>query len=231
MGEIYLVRHGQASFGADDYDRLSPLGVEQSRQLGVWLAASGQRFDRVVTGTLRRHRQTADECFAAHPQGGARSEDAGLNEYDHRQMLSCYDPRLATPQSVRSVIDAHANPRRAFQELFAAAFARWVSGEHDAEYTESFPDFRARVLGALERLVAAAARSDRLIIFTSGGPIAVIVQNLLGLADERVAALNFSLANAALTSAFFGASGLRLGTVNAFQHLQRAGEHTLVTYR
>jgi broad specificity phosphatase PhoE len=231
VGEICLVRHGQASFGAADYDQLSQLGVEQSRRLGAWLAASGQQFDRVVTGTLRRHRQTADECLALHPHSCARSEDAGLNEYDHREMLCRYDPRLATPEAVRSVIDAQPNPRRAFQELFTAAFARWVAGEHDAEYGESFAAFRARVLAAIARLVAAAERSERLIVFTSGGPIAVIAQSLLGLADERVAALNFSLANAALTTAFFGASGLRLGTLNAFQHLQLAGERTLVTYR
>src|ERR1700722_684508 len=231
MGEIYLIRHGQASFGAADYDQLSPLGAEQSRQLGAWLDASGQHFDKLISGTLRRHRQTADECFAAHRQPDARSEDAALNEYDHREMLSRYDPRLSTPDSVRSVIDAQPNPRRAFQDLFAAAFARWVSAEHDGEYVESFAAFRARVLGALERLVAAAGRSERLIVFTSGGPIAVIAQSLLGLADQRVAALNFSLANAALTIAFFGASGLRLGTLNAFQHLEQPGERTLVTYR
>jgi broad specificity phosphatase PhoE len=231
MGEIYLVRHGQASFGAADYDQLSPLGVEQSRQLGAWLSESGQRFDRVITGTLRRHRQTADECFAGHAASAPRSEDPGLNEYDHREMLHRFDPHLATPAAVRGVIDAQPNPRRAFQELFAAAFARWVSGEHDGDYVESFATFRTRVLGALERLVAKAARSDRLIVFTSGGPIAVIAQSLLGLADERVAALNFSLANAALTAAFFGASGVRLGTLNAFQHLQRPGQPTLITYR
>src|SRR5580704_15424810 len=231
MGEMYLVRHGQASFGAADYDQLSPLGVEQSRQLGAWLSASGRHFDRVITGTLRRHRQTADECFAGRADAVRRSEDPGLNEYDHREMLQRYDPRLATPEAVRGVIDAQPNPRRAFQALFAAAFARWVSGEHDGEYVESFAAFRDRVLAALERLVATAARSDRLIVFTSGGPIAVIAQHLLGLADERVAALNFSLANAALTIAFFGASGLRLGTLNAFQHLEQPGERTLVTYR
>ncbi len=231
MGEIYLVRHGQASFGAADYDQLSQLGIAQSRQLGAWLSASGQRFDRVVTGTLRRHRQTADECLAAQLHSCPRSEDSGLNEYDHREMLLRYDPRLAAPESVAKVIAAHPNPRRAFQELFAAAFARWVSGQHDADYAESFSGFRTRVLGALERLVGAAGRSERLIIFTSGGPIAVIAQSLLGLSDERVAALNFSLANAALTTAFFGASGLRLGTLNAFQHLEQPGEGTLVSYR
>ena len=231
MGEIYLVRHGQASFGAADYDQLSPLGVEQSRCLGAWLTASGLHFDRIATGTLRRHRQTADECFAAHTCRGPRTEDTGLNEYDHREMLARYDSRLSTPEAVRQLIDAQPNPRRAFQELFAAAFARWVAGAHDGEYTESFAAFRARVVGALGRLVAAAARSERLIVFTSGGPIAVIAQSLLGLADERVAALNFSLANAALTTVFFGTSGLRLGTLNAFQHLQQPGERTLVTYR
>ncbi len=41
VSRILLVRHGQASWGADDYDQLSPLGDEQSRVLGAALAARG----------------------------------------------------------------------------------------------------------------------------------------------------------------------------------------------
>ncbi len=231
MGEIYLVRHGQASFGAADYDQLSSVGIEQARQLGAWLAAGAQQFNRVVTGTLRRHIQTAEACIEALGASFPISEDPGFNEYDHREMLLRYDPRLATPEAVRAVIDVQPNAQRAFQELFAAAFARWLGGKYDAEYAESFVAFRERCLGALRRRVTAAARAERLIVFTSGGPIAVIAQSLLGLPDDRVAALNFSLVNAAVTTVFFGSSGLRLGTLNAFQYLEQADAERLVTYR
>ena len=59
MRHIYLIRHGQASFDADDYDQLSPLGEEQSRLLGDWFRQSGQTLNQVVMGSNRRHRQTA----------------------------------------------------------------------------------------------------------------------------------------------------------------------------
>ncbi|HEX5739103.1 MAG TPA: phosphoglycerate mutase family protein, partial [Hydrogenophaga sp.] len=58
MGTLYLVRHGQASFGAEDYDQLSERGRQQSVQLGRYWAARGLVFDAVITGTLRRHEQT-----------------------------------------------------------------------------------------------------------------------------------------------------------------------------
>jgi broad specificity phosphatase PhoE len=231
VAELYLIRHGQASFGAADYDQLSDVGLEQCRRLGRWLAESGPRFDLAVTGTLRRHRQTAEACLAALQPPGRQAEDAGLNEYDHREMLMRHDARLATPEGMRQAVDSQPNPRRAFQEIFSAAFARWVAGRHDAEYAESFATFRRRCCEALLRQVADLGRSERAIVFTSGGPIAVIAQSALGIPDERVAALNFSLANAAVTTMFSGASGLKLGTLNAFQHLQQVGAERLVTYR
>lgn len=231
MGEIYLVRHGQASFGAADYDQLSDLGFEQARRLGLWLAETGQRFNLAVTGALRRHHQTAASCLTALGSGCPRIADPGFDEYDHGEMLTRYDPRLGTPEGIRAITEAQPSPRRAFQEIFAAAFARWSEGEHDEEYRESFEAFRRRCLDALKRRIAAAERSDRIIIFTSGGPIAIVVQAALGFADDRVAALNFSLANAAVTTLFYNSSGLSLGTLNSFQHLEQARPERLVTYR
>ena len=58
MGTLYLVRHGQASFGADDYDQLSARGQQQSERLGAYWRERGLRFDAVLCGTLRRHGQT-----------------------------------------------------------------------------------------------------------------------------------------------------------------------------
>ena len=231
MGEIWLVRHAQASFGAPDYDQLSELGFEQSRRLGHWLVQSGQSFNLAVTGSLRRHRDTAESCLAVLKSTCRQLEDRGLDEYDHREMLSRYEPSLATPEAMRAFIDSQPNPRRAFQQLFAAAFARWVEGQHDAEYRESFAAFRRRCLEAVHRRIVVAGRSDRIIMFTSGGPIAVIAQSVLGLPDERVAALNFSLVNAAVTTLFFGSSGLTFGTLNSYQHLEQVPSEGLFTYR
>ena len=53
MGQILLVRHGQASWGAADYDVLSDLGEEQGTAVGRALA--DLRPDVVVHGTMLRH--------------------------------------------------------------------------------------------------------------------------------------------------------------------------------
>jgi broad specificity phosphatase PhoE len=60
MGSLYLVRHGQASFGADNYDLLSPLGRQQSVRLGEYFRYKGIRFDAALTGTLTRQIQTLE---------------------------------------------------------------------------------------------------------------------------------------------------------------------------
>ncbi|MGB0798943.1 MAG: phosphoglycerate mutase family protein, partial [Planktomarina sp.] len=61
--EIILVRHGQANTGATnerDYDRLSPLGHQQANWLGDHFRNIGLTFDHVISGTLRRHKETTD---------------------------------------------------------------------------------------------------------------------------------------------------------------------------
>ena len=54
MGVLYLIRHGQASFGTDDYDRLSDLGHEQSRLAGRHLGGQGVHPIRIVHGQIGR---------------------------------------------------------------------------------------------------------------------------------------------------------------------------------
>ena len=93
MGTLYLVRHGQASFGAADYDNLSELGHRQSVRLGEYWRERGMTFDAVITGTLKRHRQT----WAGIAKGlGLEHDDAlpwpGLNEYDSEAVISAIHP-------------------------------------------------------------------------------------------------------------------------------------------
>ena len=130
---IVLVRHGQASFGADDYDRLSTLGTEQARLLGQWWARLGAAPGTVLRGSLRRHRETATASLdALQGQGNARAdvatpstpqviEDAGFDEFDHHEVLARHAPELAAPGALARHLAAQDDPRRAFQQIGRAS--------------------------------------------------------------------------------------------------------------
>ena len=83
MAELIVVRHGQAAFGQDNYDQLSDLGHIQSQLLGETLAQMNWVPDRVITGTLKRQRDTLSSMgFNA-----IHEEHAGFNEYDFQNLL------------------------------------------------------------------------------------------------------------------------------------------------
>lgn len=236
MGQILLVRHGQASFGAADYDQLSAHGVEQSRLLGRWLAACKVAPGQVVTGSLKRHRQTAEACLGELPGApgadGWRS-DPGFDEYDHVEVLAKHAPQLTDPIAAKDALANEADAKKTFQKIFAQAMARWMGGHHDADYRESWPAFRARCVSAALRIVDGAGASQNVIVFTSGGPIAAICQELLGIPNDRAAMVNFSLANSSVTRLLFsGKDGrISLSYLNNFAHLEQTGEAHAITYR
>ncbi len=235
MGQVFLVRHGQASFGAADYDQLSAHGVEQSRLLGRWFAACKVGVGQVVTGSLKRHRQTAEACMAGLPGAPAAGDwrvDPGFDEYDHVEVLAKHAPQLTDPIAAKDALAGEADGKKAFQKIFAQAMARWMGGKHDADYRESWPAFRARCVGAAKRIAASPA-AEAVVVFTSGGPIAAICQELLGMPDERAAMLNFSLANSSVTRLLFSARDARisLSYLNNFAHLEQTGDAQAITYR
>lgn len=235
MGQIYLIRHGQASFGSSDYDRLSPLGVEQSRRLGAWLAERGQRFDAIVTGGMLRHRQTAEACTGAMPSGLLPAEpwiaDPDFNEYDHHEVLVRHWPAFEDPEETKRFLRTPAggrpDGRRAFQQIFEEAMARWMGGRHDGDYAETWPQFRARCVAALERL--AARPSQDILVFTSGGPIATVTQHLFGMPDAKMAALNWTLVNCGMTKLFYSGGRVSAGYLNSQAHFETTPG--FITYR
>jgi broad specificity phosphatase PhoE len=235
MGQIYLVRHGQASFGAADYDRLSPHGVEQSRLLGAWFASCRLGCGQVVTGSLVRHRQTAEACLAALPGAPAAADwrtDPGFDEYDQTEVRARHTPQMQDPIAAKDALEGEANPKKAFQRVFAQAMERWMGGRHDADYRESWPAFRERCVGALRRTIAQAGASRSVIVFTSGGPIAAICQEVMGLGNRAAAEVNFSLANSSVTKLLYNSSGrIGLSYLNNFAHLEQTGQAESVTYR
>jgi len=233
VGQILLVRHAQASFGADDYDCLSEHGLAQAACLGRWFTRCGRKVDAAVTGALRRHSQTAEATLAAmtpelRPQQPALA-DAGFDEYDADHVVQCAWPELNEPAAMRKHLAAHEHPRREFQRLFASAMLRWGSGEQDGDYRETWSAFRARCVAALERAVLAAQGRD-LVVFTSGGPITAICAHLMQLPTERAFELNYVLANTGVTGLSAGRNGLTLRHVNNHAHLDEIGAPE-VTYR
>ena len=214
MSSILLVRHGQASFGAADYDDLSPTGHEQSRVLGAALASRGIVADVVVSGEMLRHAQTATGLLDGAGWTSDVDVDAGWNEFDHVQVLAVHDQPATTEGE---------SEKAAFQRWFEEATLRWTSGEHDDRYDESFAAFTSRVEAALARLVDDLPRKATAVVLTSGGPIAWAASSLLA-GDAAVRTdlwlrLNPVSVNTGVSTVVCGGRGTTLVAFNAHDHL------------
>jgi broad specificity phosphatase PhoE len=222
VSSVLLVRHGQASFGAADYDNLSPTGHEQSRVLGAALAARGLTPDRVVFGRMRRHAQTAVGVLEGAGWTAEPVVDAGWDEFDHDQVLGVHDE----PTTVEG-----ESEKAAFQRWFEEATRRWTSGEHEEAYDESFAAFTARVDAAMARLAQSLPDRGTAVVLTSGGAIAWTVAALL--ADDTAARtdlwlrLNPVSINTGTSTIVRGRRGTTLVSFNAHDHLGP----DLLTYR
>ncbi|KAF0802631.1 phosphoglycerate mutase [Alcanivorax xiamenensis] len=225
MPVIYLIRHGQASFGAENYDALSDNGWEQSRILGRHLSEQDLGAPQAVCGSLRRHRETAEATLEQMALPKEWQTDQGFDEYDHKSLLHVHWPESADHQALSAWLAEQPNPRRAFQARFEEALQRWQRNEDD--YKETWPAFRERVLASLYSLANGLERGDSALVFTSGGAISVAIQHLLELADDALITFNRGLVNTSVTRLLVNAGRLRLATLN--EHLHLRGE--LLTYR
>jgi broad specificity phosphatase PhoE len=229
MGGALMIRHGQASFGAEDYDRLSAVGEQQSRELGRWFKQTGQQPDLIVVGSMQRHRRTAELCVETADVAAPQLVLEQLDELDHVEIVARHRPDFRSFDDMRAELAASADPQRAFQQLFAAAITRWTSGVHDDEYACSWPAFRERVLNGLQTLAAHEAHT--IWVFTSGGPIAVIANALIGAPADNPFALSWPLVNTSLTRLALGGNRHSLISYNGWPHLELAGDPRLVTHR
>jgi len=234
MSEVYLVRHGQASFGSRDYDQLSPLGVMQSELLGRWLAVSGLQPGHIYHGNMKRHRQTADACLSAwlgeSASRVAPMEDRAFNEFDHKEVLLRAHPMFAEPGRLERFMVEEPDPRRSFQELFAGSVSRWIEGKHDDEYTETWPAFRSRCITGLIQSAERSPDSD-VWIFTSGGTITAITQHVLGIPDDKAMELLWTVLNGSVSQFAYRLGRPRLRQFNSVAHLTLPGRPELHSYR
>ena len=221
MGILYLVRHGQASFGAADYDNLSELGHRQSVRLGEYFAGKGVRFDTVLTGTLKRQVQT----WAGIAQGaGLTVQPAlwpGLNEYDSEAVIATVHPHPLAKPDTPELYKHHFR-------LLRDGLTQWMNGVVSPKGMPSYREFQHGVVSALDH-VRKHCEGDVLIV-SSGGPIATAVGHVLGTTPETTIELNLRIRNTAVCELAFNPKRHTLLTYNTLAHLD-SGEHAKwVTY-
>ncbi|HBO3620287.1 histidine phosphatase family protein [Pseudomonas aeruginosa] len=236
MGSIYLIRHGQASFGADDYDVLSPTGIRQAEILGDHLLNLGVRFDRVLSGGLRRQQHTARAALERLESSGLATPelevDPAFNEFEADAVIRAHLPDLLEKQPEALHILRHAAEHRAeFQRLFSTIIARWVSGNHEKDGLESWQEFLDKVHDGLRRLLVQASGKDRVAVFTSGGTITALLQLIVGVPPLKAFELNWQIVNTSLTRLKFRGEEVSLASFNSHVHLELLKAPELITYR
>ena len=216
MSHITLIRHGQANTEARDessYDRLSPLGHQQSAWLGAYLRESANHHPRIFCGTLRRHVETARGM-------GFQTEfvqDPRLNELEYFTLAELLEEQqgLVIPTE-----------REGFVEHLPRVFAAWQNGEIDAP-PESFDDFETRVGSALSDIADGPGPA---LVVTSGGLIAMAMRQVLGLDTQAMARVALAIMNTSVHRLY--PIGNRLSPVlfNAVPHLEAPDRHFAQTH-
>jgi broad specificity phosphatase PhoE len=239
MGRLFLVRHAQASFLSQNYDKLSDLGERQSRLLGEYWVRHRVMFDRVCTGPAIRHRQTARIAGEAYRRVGLEfPEPVILKEFDEFQgeaVLARSLPQLLAHN--RKINELHVamqnsgdeiEKRANFQRLFEAVISMWVHGEIAPESVESWQEFCARVNRGLTTFLANSWKGEMAVIFTSSGPLSAAVERALHLSAHDTLQIAWMSRNCSFSEFLFSSDRFTLSTFNSFPHLD---DDLLLTYR
>lgn len=239
MASIFLIRHAQASFGTDDYDRLSPIGIQQARIAGELLGRMAGPIARIVAGPLRRQHDTAAEIAAKLRE--ARG-DAPRIETDPRLDELCIDkhiariaPTLPDPSGeLAADLAAAKTSSRSYQKLIRRVFMHWQHLPEEPE-PESWPAFAARARAAIREITLRSARGGTTIAVSSGALIATITQQVLGLPDGATYGLFEALKNCSITHFLHSGERVSLSSFNDTTYLATLGvgrgATSLLTYR
>jgi broad specificity phosphatase PhoE len=222
---ILLIRHAQASFGEADYDVLSERGRAQVEALVAGLERRRIVPDRVISGDLRRQRDTAEPC--ARPPGRAVTIDARWNEYDDRDILTHH---ASVPAGLERRPGEETLSSREFQQILSDALREWIAAGSSGPSREPWPRFQGRVTAALGDVARVLRKGETALVVSSGGAIAAITAALLGLPPEALVAFNHVSVNTGITKLVVGRSGTTLVSSNEHAHLDEA-DGSLISYR
>lgn len=235
MSRLFFVRHGQASFFGGNYDQLSETGYEQGRLLGRWLAGRDFVANRVFVGPLQRHRQSWEAVLEGWGKGAPSAdrvcEHKDLEEYPAHLVFAHIIPHLAASDPevaawVQSWQNGAAAAKKDFQKVFEKIVYTWIGGEVDVPDVPTWQQFRQRV-EAFVPDVQALGGGQTVLAFSSGGPLGVLVGAAMGLDDQQVVELSWTIRNSAWAEFAFDAERFSLSAFNVHPHLSE----NLITYR
>lgn len=220
---LLLIRHGQAAFASDEYDQLSEAGRSQCVRLGQWLAGHGRRFDTVVHGGMRRHRQTLEHMAMGGLDLPAAGIDPRLTEFDHQSVFGALLAAEPDHPGSRAMLDRDHGQQRLIRDFLHRALQRWQRDDLP-DCGECWADFRDRARAAAIGLGELAADNAQVLVISSAGVIAQFAAHALELSDARSVELNLALRNSAMSEFSFVDGQLRLASWNALPHLADARE-------
>ncbi|MCB1855689.1 MAG: histidine phosphatase family protein [Halieaceae bacterium] len=235
MATIYLIRHGQASFGAEDYDKLSELGCKQAGVAGEYLRDHGIELDAAYSGDLLRQRETAALALASQPGAVPHHIDPRFNEVRNDEHLQYLLPRLLDNNlALRALVEGGLGSSKSYQKVIEAAFNYWVSPQCDEPRIQSWDDYSGGVRAALQQVMREQGAGKTVGVFTSGGTIATIVGQVLGLGGEQTYQFYEPIFNCSITQLFYSGDKVSLSYFNDRSYLQAYGRERgeqLVSYR
>jgi len=233
MSIIYFIRHGQASFGEANYDRLSELGFRQAEMLGDYLQQIGVIFDRIYCGSLERQTATARALISrlsSPPDRGAPRILAAFDEYaTYTDFMShVAEVAAASPEIVRALENVFSDTK-SFKKVYRGIMKTWSARKHAGGGGDSWAVFRRRIHSGIERLRAENGAGKCLAVVTSGGPIAAAMQLALDLGDEQAVFLPRLIRNASFSTFLYDDRRFSLSAYNSVAHLELRRDPELIT--
>lgn len=235
MATLYLIRHGQASFGAENYDKLSELGCRQAHIAGEYFRDYGIQFDAVYSGDLSRQRETARLAIASQPQEVLHHIDARFNEIKNDEQLKYLLPEVVKRDpKIQALVEKNLKASKDYQKLIEAVFNYWVTPACDDARIQSWANFSGGARQALQDVMQEQGSGKTIGIFTSGGTVATLVAQILGLSGEQTYQLYEPIFNCSVTQLFYNGSKVSLSYYNDRSFLQVLGkqlDENLISYR
>jgi broad specificity phosphatase PhoE len=235
MGDLYIIRHAQASFGKPDYDELSELGLHQSRLLADFFEQTGRAFDALYCGEMKRHRDTAAALsqrpvlFSGDPAPRLLSE---FNEFDMATVVNIQLPLLIRekPSLEADLQKLFTHPHILYRVL-NLSLSRWINNPEGVEGVETWPAFTRRVREGLDRIIRESGKGKTVALVTSGGPLAALLQKALSLPDLDAVDLAWQIRNASVSTFKFTEQRFTLSSFNSVAFLELQRDPSLITYR
>ena len=235
MASIYLIRHGQASFGSSNYDQLSTLGQRQADLTGQFLRDTGVKIDYAVAGDLSRQQETGERVLASQAAGPVLNVDTRFNEIDNDEQIKALLPLLTERDAgLKAIVDGGLSSSKDYQKVIDAVFNAWVSPDCPAQNITPWAEYRDGVQAGLKAVMSDAGAGSNAAVFTSGGTIATAVGLVLGVSADKVYGFYEPVFNCSITRFIYSGRRVSLSNFNDVAHLSLLGAQqgeSLVTYR